>query len=60
VEDSKGTIFEMLNAMNLKSTKKGRKQEKEEVMGWKYPNKVCKCNRPKAGVFCGRFPFPTD
>ena len=35
-------------------------QEEQEVMCWKDPNKVCSCDHPKAGIFCGGFPFPTD
>lgn len=31
-----------------------------EVMCWKDPNKICKCDRPQLGVFCGRYPIPTD
>jgi hypothetical protein len=31
-----------------------------EVMCWKDPTKVCKCERPQRGVYCGRVPLPTD
>ena len=31
-----------------------------EIMCWKDPTKVCRCDSPKAGVYCGRFPLPTD
>ena len=30
------------------------------VMCWKDPTKVCKCERPQRGVYCGRVPLPTD
>ena len=32
----------------------------QQVMCWKDPYKVCQCAQPRAGVFCGRFPMPTD
>lgn len=32
----------------------------EEVMCWRDPNKACNCKQPQQGVFCGRFPLPTD
>ncbi len=35
-------------------------EQKEEVMCWKDPNKTCKCDRPQQGVFCVRYPTPTD
>ena len=31
-----------------------------QVMCWKDPNKVCQCEHPQLGVFCGRYPVPTD
>lgn len=32
----------------------------KEIMCWKDPYKVCKCENAQQGVYCGRFPIPTD
>lgn len=34
--------------------------EADELMCWKDIGKVCHCKGPKRGVYCGRFPLPTD
>jgi hypothetical protein len=36
------------------------RNEKAEVMCWKDSSKVCRCLVPRLGVFCGRYPLPTD
>ena len=36
------------------------RDEKKVVMCWKDPNKVCKCEQPQQGVYCGRYPLATD
>jgi hypothetical protein len=48
------------NKASPKQLRAAENEDKKEVMCWKDPNKVCKCEHPQAGVFCGRFPFPTD
>jgi hypothetical protein len=42
------------------SARVSEEEEKQEVMCWKDPNKVCSCDHPQAGIFCGSYPFPTD
>ena len=54
------TKIDDIKKMSPNQLKSSEKQEKKEVMCWKDPNKVCKCEHPQEGVFCGRFPFPTD
>ena len=31
-----------------------------DIMCWKDETKICKCDHPKRGSYCGRFPLPTD
>ncbi len=57
--------------MNQVTETQGDKSEKSDSISsqaatqtqptcWKDPFKICKCVKPKQGVFCGRFPLPTD
>ena len=44
----------------VESSRDEKEKKKEEVMCWKDPYKVCQCAHPQEGIFCGRYPFPTD
>ena len=47
------------NGQPGKNSQPHNARQKENVC-WKDPNKVCKCEHPQQGVFCGRYPIPTD
>ncbi|MCU7856077.1 MAG: hypothetical protein KZQ79_10375 [Candidatus Thiodiazotropha sp. (ex Lucinoma borealis)] len=44
----------------LQANAQSNNEQKTEVMCWKDPFKVCKCEQPQQGVYCGRYPIPTD
>ncbi|MCU7838821.1 MAG: hypothetical protein KZQ94_05530 [Candidatus Thiodiazotropha sp. (ex Troendleina suluensis)] len=45
---------------SLQANAQSNNEQKTEVMCWKDPFKVCKCEQPQQGAYCGRYPIPTD